>query len=245
MQASAPPDEATQQKFWNDWNSKHRNAERVAHLDIPTLRRRDVVLRWLRELDLSKPEILDLGCATGWLTVQLSTFGQATGIDLADASIREARARYPEIQFECGDFAKLDSNKGRFDVVVSLDTLSHVANQRAFVRRVRGVLKQGGYLMLTIQNRFVFERRSDVDPQGVGQIRHWLTRRELRDLLADDFVVLRLTTLVPDGHRGILRFLNSYRLNVLFRNLGVGAVIDRARERLGLGQTIAVLAQRR
>ena len=245
MTAIANPDEAAQQRFWNEWNSKHRNAERVAHLDLATIRRRDTVLGWLRDLDQPEPHILDLGCATGWLTAQLAEFGPTTGIDIADASIREAQARFPQIPFECGDFAKLESNEGRFDVVVSLDTLSHVADQPAFVRQVRRVLKPGGYLMLTIQNRFVFERRSDVDPQGVGQIRHWLTRTELRELLADDFVVRRLTTLVPAGHLGILRFVNSYRLNGLLRTLGLRAAIDRGRERVGLGQTIAVLAQRR
>jgi 2-polyprenyl-3-methyl-5-hydroxy-6-metoxy-1,4-benzoquinol methylase len=243
--ARTAPDEATQQRFWNEWNSKHRNAERVAHLDIATIRRRDTIMAWLRELDLPEPHILDLGCATGWLTAQLTEFGPTTGIDIADASIREARTRYPQLPFECGDFAKLESNEGRFDVVVSLDTLSHVADQPAFVRQVRRVLKPGGYLMLTIQNRFVFERRSDVDPQGVGQIRRWLTRTELREILADDFVVRRLTTLVPEGHLGILRFVNSYRFNGLLRTLGLRAAIDRGRERLGLGQTIAVLAQRR
>jgi len=245
MTARTTPDEDAQQRFWNEWNSKHRSAEKVAHLDLATIRRRDIVLGWLRELALPEPRILDLGCATGWLTAQLAEFGPTTGVDLADASILEARTRYPQIPFECGDFAKFESNDGRFDVVVSLDTLSHVADQPAFVRQVCRALKTGGYLMLTIQNRFVFERRSDVDPQGVGQIRHWVTRSELRDLLADDFVVRRLTTLVPEGHLGILRFVNSHRVNALLRTLGLRAAIDRGRERLGLGQTIAVLAQRR
>jgi 2-polyprenyl-3-methyl-5-hydroxy-6-metoxy-1,4-benzoquinol methylase len=239
------PDEASQQRFWNEWNSKYRGVEKVAHLDIATTRRRDTVFGWLRDLNLAKPHILDLGCATGWLTAQLAEFGPVAGIDIADASIREARERYPHIPFECGDFAKMESNSGRFDVVVTLDTLSHVGDQRAFVRRVRQVLKPGGHLMLTIQNRFVFERRSDVDAQGVGQIRHWLSRAELRELLVDDFIVRRITTLVPEGHLGILRVANSHKLNALLRRLRLRAPIDRARERLGLGQTIAVLAQRR
>jgi 2-polyprenyl-3-methyl-5-hydroxy-6-metoxy-1,4-benzoquinol methylase len=239
------PDAGAQQKFWNEWNATYRNADKVAHLDYPTIRRRDTVIGWLRELGLPNPDILDLGCATGWLTVQLATFGSAAGVDIADASVREARARYPHIRFDCGDFARMDSLKGTFDVIVSLDTVSHVPDQRAFLRNAHQALRSGGYLMLTVQNRFVFERRGDVAQQGAGQIRRWVSRKELRDLLTGGFIVRHLTTLVPDGHLGILRFVNSRKLNGALRRLGLLAAADRFREALGLGQTIAVLAQRR
>ena len=239
------PDEAEQQKFWNEWNSKYRGVEKVAHLDTPTLRRRDVVLGWLRQLQIKDANILDLGCATGWLTSQLAQFGTVTGVDIADASIREARSLYPHIEFACGDFVKMRLKDESFDAVVSLDTLSHVADQVAFVQRARRVLKPGGFLMLTIQNRFVFERRADVDPQGAGQIRHWLTRAEMRTLLESDFVIVQLTTLVPEGHLGILRLVNSHKLNGALRRLGFMRTWEALREWLGFGQTLAVLAQRR
>ena len=242
--ADALPAEAEQQRFWNEWNAKFRGAGYDPSIDPPTMKRRDTVLDWIRQLGLRQPRILDLGCATGWLTSQLAEFGHVVGTDIADASIREARDRYPHIPFECGDFSNSNQEHEGFDIVVSLETLSHVGDQRAFVKRIRDVLKPGGYLILTTQNRLVFERRTDVTPVAVGQIRRWVSPGELRRLLRDDFVIRRLTTLLPEGGLGFLRVVNSTRVNRLLGRFVSRSSIERAKERLGLGQTIAVLAQR-
>jgi 2-polyprenyl-3-methyl-5-hydroxy-6-metoxy-1,4-benzoquinol methylase len=242
--ALSVPDDADQQQFWNEWNAKHRGAGYNPSIDPPTMRRRDTVFQWMRQLDLHRPSILDLGCATGWLSDQLAEFGEVIGTDIADASISAARERYPHIRFECEDFSNSNRPSGEFDIVVSLETLSHVADQRAFVARIRDVLKPGGYLILTTQNRFVFERRSDVTPLAVGQIRRWVSPRELRRLLRDDFVIRRFATLIPEGQMGILRLVNSTTINHLLGRVVSRSWIERTKERLGFGQTIAVLAQR-
>jgi SAM-dependent methyltransferase len=242
--SGALPGEAEQQRFWNEWNAKYRGAGYDPSIDLPTMKRRDTVLDWIRELGLRQPRILDLGCATGWLTSQLAEFGRVVGTDIADASIREARDRYPHIPFECGDFTNSNQENEGFDIVVSLETLSHVGDQRAFVKRIRDVLKPGGYLILTTQNRLVFERRTDVTPVAVGQIRRWVSPGELRRILRDDFVIRRLTTLLPEGGLGFLRVVNSTRLNRLLGLFFSRKWIERRKERLGFGQTIVVLAQR-
>jgi 2-polyprenyl-3-methyl-5-hydroxy-6-metoxy-1,4-benzoquinol methylase len=238
------PAEAAQQRFWNEWNARHRGVGYNPSIDPPTMMRRDTVLKWIRQLALKQPRILDLGCATGWLSDQLAEFGEVVGTDLADASINEARQRYPHIRFECEDFSHTNFANGDFDIVVSLETLSHVADQPAFIKRIRDVLKPGGYLILTTQNRLVFERRSGVNPPAAGQIRHWVTPRELRQLVRSDFVIRRFTTLLPEGQLGFLRLVNSTRLNRLLGLLFSQESLDRMKERLGFGQTIAVLAQR-
>ena len=238
------PGKADQQRFWNEWNAKHRGEGYDPSIDPPTMRRRDTALTWIRQLRLDRPRILDLGCATGWLSDQLAEFGDVVGTDIADASISEARQRYPHIRFECEDFVNSNRGSEEFDIVVSLETLSHVADQPAFIKRIRDVLKPGGYLILTTQNRLVFERRADVIPLAVGQIRRWVSPRELRRLLRDDFVVRRLVTLLPEGQLGILRLVNSKRIDRVLVRLVSRNLLERAKERLGFGQTIAVLAQR-
>ena len=239
------PEEAAQQRFWNEWNAKNRGAGYDPSVDVPTKRRRDAVLEWVRTLGLRNARVLDLGCATGWLTHQLSEFGEVVGTDIADASIREARQRYPGIRFECEDFSHSSWAKAEFDLVVSLETLSHVADQRAFIDRIAEVLKPGGYLVLTTQNRIVFERRAAVIALAPGMIRRWLSPRELRQLLENDFMIRRLTTFLPDGQLGFLRFVNSPALNRIAGLLASRQTLQHLKERLGLGQTIAVLAQRR
>jgi 2-polyprenyl-3-methyl-5-hydroxy-6-metoxy-1,4-benzoquinol methylase len=241
----ALPDEVTQQQFWNHWNATFRGAEYDPNVDPPTRRRRETVLEWMRQLQLTEAHVLDLGCATGWLTCQLAEFGTVVGIDIADVSIRQAREWYPHIQFECEDLSNSAGRRGEFDVVVSLETLSHVVDQPAFIKRISEVLKPGGLLILTTQNRVVFERRADVTPLAIGQIRNWVSPGELRRLLGDRFVVRRLTTLMPEGNLGILRIVNSTRLNRLLGLFASRASLQRTKEQLGLGQTIAVLAQRR
>jgi 2-polyprenyl-3-methyl-5-hydroxy-6-metoxy-1,4-benzoquinol methylase len=243
--AEPVPEEAEQQRFWNEWNANNRGAGYDPSIDAPTKRRRDAVLEWGRKLGLTKVRVLDLGCATGWLTHQLTEFGEVVGTDIADASIREARQRYPAIRFECEDFSNSSWANGEFDLVVSLETLSHVADQRAFIKRISDVLKPGGYLVLTTQNRIVFERRAAVISVAPGMIRKWLSPGELRRLLQPDFTVRRLTTFLPDGQLGFLRLVNSPLLNRLVGRLVAPQSVQRMKERFGLGQTIAVLAQRR
>lgn len=243
--ALSVPDDADQQQFWNEWNTKYRGAEQVAHLDPATIRRRDTALRWIGELGLSHPRILDLGCSTGWLSAQLAQYGNVVGTDISDASIREARERYPHIQFECGNFLKPDPRREIFDIVVSVDVLSCVADQRAFVERIRQVLRPGGFVYIATPNRFVYERRDDVAPPGAGQVRHWNYPSEVRRLFKSGFIIRRFTTLLPDGHRGVLRAVNSQRINGMLARMVSPTAIEKAKERLGFGQTIAMLAQRR
>jgi 2-polyprenyl-3-methyl-5-hydroxy-6-metoxy-1,4-benzoquinol methylase len=242
--ALSVPDDSEQQQFWNEWNTRHRGADQVAHLDPATIRRRDTALRWVADLRLTKPRILDLGCSTGWLSAQLAELGDVVGTDISDASINEARERYPQIQFECANFLRPDSRRELFDVVVSVDVLSCVADQPFFIERIRQVLRPGGYVFLATPNRFVYERRDDVAPQGAGQVRRWNYRHEVRHLLRDGFRIHRFTTLEPEGHRGILRLVNSYKINGALARIASPTALERAKEKLGLGQTIVVLAQR-
>ena len=239
------PDRISQRQFWNEWNDKYRGRGHEARLDLATAQRRETVLRWVSHLNLAHPRILDVGCATGWLTAQLAEFGEASGTDIADDSIRQARERYPNIPFDCADFSTAKYPSEAFDLVVCLETLSHVPDQQAFISKIARVLKSGGHMILTTQNRYVFERRSDVAPKGAGQIRRWVDASELRRLLRQDFVVRRLTTLTPAGDIGILHLVNSHRLNRALRQIISPARLEHAKERMGFGQTIAVLAQRR
>ncbi|MFL5639973.1 MAG: class I SAM-dependent methyltransferase, partial [Gemmatimonadaceae bacterium] len=116
------PGRSAQQHFWNEWNDKYRGRGHEAHLDAATAQRRETVLSWVRELNLAQPRILDVGCATGWLTAQLTEFGEASGTDIADDSIRQARDWYPHIPFDCADFSTAKYPTGAFDIVVSLET---------------------------------------------------------------------------------------------------------------------------
>lgn len=243
MSAPQEPSLELQTDFWNRWNTEAR--EKLP-IDPVSLRRAAFVLERLQRLlpPGGRREILEIGCGTGWLCEQLGAFGSVTGIDLADEVIQRARIRMPHARFLAGDFAVAPFSPASFDVVVTLETIAHVIDQRAFVARIHDLLRPEGILLLTTQNRFVMERRSTVMRQGVGQLRDWLTMRRVRALVRPYFEILEATTLVPAGDLGVLRLINSYKLNGLVQMVIPEATIARWKERLGLGQTLVVAARK-
>src|SRR5262249_2978419 len=133
---------------------------------------------------------------------------------------------------------------GPFDVAVCLETISGVPDQPLFVTRLASAIRPRGYLVLTTQNRFVYERRSDIRPPEPGNIRKWLNGRGLRKLLKPAFDIIDMTTVLPKGDVGILRIVHSYKVNWLLGRVFSRGTIARAEEKLGLGHTLVVLAQR-
>jgi 2-polyprenyl-3-methyl-5-hydroxy-6-metoxy-1,4-benzoquinol methylase len=234
------PSPEQQRLWWNDWNGKF-----LQTLAPEKLRQRDTVLSLLQSLNLRRPQILEVGCANGWLCQKLAEFGAVTGIDIADESIAEARARVPSGEFFVRDFCSAESPFGPFDLAVTLGTLAHVPDQKRFIENLAAALKPGGHLILLTQNRFVYSRKSDVAPLGSGQLRHWLTMSQLRALVAPQFRIERATTIEPTGDMGFLRIVNSYRLNAALSRVVSPHSITLLKERAGLGQTLVLLAQRR
>jgi 2-polyprenyl-3-methyl-5-hydroxy-6-metoxy-1,4-benzoquinol methylase len=185
-----------------------------------------------------------LGCATGWLSEKLAKFGSVTALDLADDVIRRAKQRAPHVRFLAGDVMKMDLPQGYFDVVFSLETIPHLIDQAGFVKRMASCLKPNGHLILTCQNKFVL-KRVDVAPQARGQVRQWLNRKELNRLVCSHFDLLKMITIGPEGHRGILRVVNSYKVNALLHRMIPEATVQSLKERAGFGRTIVVLARKR
>lgn len=247
MSPGSDPTLEEQRRFWNWWDREHVEERDVApgRTNRVAEAKADAVLGMVATLGLQQASSLEVGCATGWFAERLLRFGSATGIDLADEVITRSRERRPGLTLVSGDVMTYPFEAGSFDVIVTMDVLSHVPDQAAFVARLADLLKPGGHLVLLTQNRFVFERRADVAPLAAGQIRHWLTRSELRTLLSPRYQVRQLITVLPAGHLGILRVLNSLKLTALAGAAGLGQTLDRWRERAGLGQSIVVLAQRK
>ena len=89
---------------------------------------RDVLLSALPS-DLSGQRVLDAGCGTGHISIELAKRGaQVLGVDISTNLIEVAKARIPmslteKIQFESGDM--LSSEHGKFDYVIAMDSLIH------------------------------------------------------------------------------------------------------------------------
>jgi 2-polyprenyl-3-methyl-5-hydroxy-6-metoxy-1,4-benzoquinol methylase len=233
-----------QRRFW-DWHWEHWRERKV--INEWTLRRADAIVEVLRSLSLERPEILDLGCGRGWFSERLAHCGKVTGIDLSEGAIAAARAEYPNIPFIAGNVYDYPLLAEHFDVVVSQEVIAHVENQPAYIARAADVLKPGGHLIITTGNRFVMDRLGDVqwNVQPDEHIAIQLNMRELKRLLRPWFTVLRTRTIIPMGEFGILRVVNSPRLNQALGRVIPRPYLERLKERAGLGYQMLVVARKR
>jgi 2-polyprenyl-3-methyl-5-hydroxy-6-metoxy-1,4-benzoquinol methylase len=226
--SSSPPIQS-QESFWNHWNTESREDK---PLDRESANRGDWADHVLSGLRLNKPRTIDIGCGTGWLSARLAKHGPVVATDLAGDVIDRARERYPEVNFVAGDFAALGFDPGAFDVAVCLETLSHVADQQAFIGSIHRLLAPNGRLILTTQNRTVMSRLR-VPPPGEGQIRNWVTHGQLKRLLASKFEIVSLGTINAPGYQRLKR-----------HHLFPADFVANLAKRLGLGKTLVVVARR-
>ena len=89
-------------------------------------RMRDTLLSWL-PADMTGLRLLDAGCGTGALAIEVAQRGaEVVAIDVAGSLVHVARDRAPtglNIDWRVGDM--LDPALGRFDHVVAMDSLIH------------------------------------------------------------------------------------------------------------------------
>jgi 2-polyprenyl-3-methyl-5-hydroxy-6-metoxy-1,4-benzoquinol methylase len=226
-----------QRKNWNAWNVCREDTvgqvsrDQQAWLD-----------KWLHGRTTLK--ILDAGCGAGWTCRSLLKYGSVVGTDLADEILERAQLRVPDATFIPGDFMVLDLDDD-FDVIVSLEVLSHVADQEAFVRKLGSHLKPGGELLMATQNAPILKRVPWIEPAPPGHLRRWVNRQELTELLEPYFIIEELHAITPAGETGYLRIVNSRKVGWVIGAL-IGAWRWQAlREALGIGWTLMVRARKR
>jgi SAM-dependent methyltransferase len=232
-----------QRAFFDRWNSETRRVD-FDHLPRPIQRQSLMVVDMLRAINLPGATILEVGCGTGWLTQRLATIGKVTAIDLSPIAIEVARSRGLQAELIVGDFYEHDFGRLTFDIALCVETLFYVTDQTRFVERLASLVKPGGFLAVTTINKFVYDRWSDVPPPGRGQIRKWLTRREVKQLLSTHFEVLTTATVEPRGDLGLLRVVNSTKVNALLEHIWSRETLKRLKERLGLGAGVVILGRK-
>lgn len=78
------------------------------------------------------PRTLELACGSANDYRFFDDYGLAshlayTGIDVCPENIENARQRFPSIEFEVDDVAKLDQSDGAFDIVIAFDLFEHLS----------------------------------------------------------------------------------------------------------------------
>jgi SAM-dependent methyltransferase len=98
--------------------------------------------------------VLDAASGEGYGTAFLAAAGarSATGVDIDEQAIAHARARHPA-EFEVADVVDLPFPDGAFDLVVSFETIEHVADPERVLDEMRRVLAGDGLLVISTPNK--------------------------------------------------------------------------------------------
>ena len=149
------------------------------------------LLDWIRDRPAGRA--LDLGCAEGWIALQIRAAGHhVTGVDIVASAESKARVdRFVEADLDAG-LPQEVLDAGGYDLVVAADVLEHVREPLDLLAQIRQVLAPGGRLLVSVPNfghwyprlrvllgRFDYDRRGILD---AGHVR-FFTQRSFERLL--------------------------------------------------------------
>ena len=111
-----------------------------------------------REKPLSNLKVLDIGCGGGLLCEPMARLGATvTGIDAAEKNIKVAalHAKRSKLKIDYRAIAGEDLAKtsARFDIILNMEVLEHVADMTSFLTACRTLLKPDGCMLSSTINR--------------------------------------------------------------------------------------------
>jgi SAM-dependent methyltransferase len=183
--------------------------------------------------------ILDAGCGTGealkWLAVEAGAGGLVVGLDLASAHVAAARAAMPAgTAVLQADLLRPPLGAGSFDLIWAVNTVNHLSDPIAGVKRLASLLVAGGRIALGQSSllpdmyfawdarlerltneavrRYYRERYrlEEHELTGVRSIVGLLRRARLRDVVAQTYLIERIAPLRPADE--------AYLLEGIFRD---------------------------
>jgi len=240
-----------ERNWWDLWNTSYRAQE---NLDPVCTQLFAHMASVVEQATQGQPgRILEVACGAGALSRQLK-FASYHGLDISAAAIDIARSRMkesylgaaPARTYEVADFHDWQQPLTPVDTVVCVDALHSFRDQPFVARKIAAMLRSGGVFIVATINPVVYSRIRRVGGVKLenGPVSHWLSRRELHDLIRQTGLSIeRSYTIMPRGNMGLLRILNSSRLNEAF-GPRVAAMFKRMKEWAGLGQYRVVVARK-
>jgi 2-polyprenyl-3-methyl-5-hydroxy-6-metoxy-1,4-benzoquinol methylase len=237
--------------WWDFWNTSYRAKDNNDGISSELFGH---VVATINEITQpGRGRVLEIACGSGSLS-RLLNYSSYHGLDLSAAAIEIARQQSEHIQpppgaglptYEAADFHDWAPPQ-TFDVVVCVDAIAYFRDQRLVLKKMAECLRTSGRLVLTTINPFVYQRikRTRDAPLDEGPVSHWLPRAVLHALVESAGLrIERSHTIMPRGHLGILRLVNSWRVDKAV-GPSVAGILRHCRERAGFGQYRFVVARK-
>lgn len=101
-------------------------------------------------------KVLDIACGEGYGSNLLAkNAAHVTGVDINNEVIKLAIKKYqqPNLDFSCGSVENIPLPDKKVDVVVSFETLEHVADHEKMMIEIKRVLVTGGLLIISTPHK--------------------------------------------------------------------------------------------
>jgi 2-polyprenyl-6-hydroxyphenyl methylase / 3-demethylubiquinone-9 3-methyltransferase len=152
---------AAMAEAWWDPNGKFRPLHRFNPLRLGFIRDR-LCARFGRDPKDDRPlkglKLLDVGCGGGLLSEPLARLGaEVTGLDAAEQNVKVAALHAQEsglaIDYRHGSVEALAEGPARFDAVLNMEVVEHVADVGSFLAASAALVRPGGLMILATLNR--------------------------------------------------------------------------------------------
>jgi 2-polyprenyl-6-hydroxyphenyl methylase / 3-demethylubiquinone-9 3-methyltransferase len=156
-------------------------------------------------LPLDGLRILDIGCGGGLLCEPMARLGATVvGVDPSQKNINTASVHASEqelaIDYRCGTAEDLARAGEKFDIILNMEVIEHVADPAAFTRTCCSMLKPGGLMFVATLNRTMKSFGLAIIgaeyvlgwlPRGTHQWEKFITPEELRGWLSSNHVEVK------------------------------------------------------
>ncbi|MCV2882068.1 bifunctional 2-polyprenyl-6-hydroxyphenol methylase/3-demethylubiquinol 3-O-methyltransferase UbiG [Actibacterium sp. XHP0104] len=196
---------------------------------------RQIAAEFGRDLTAPKPfaglRLLDIGCGGGLLSEPMARLGATViGADAAGGNIPVARIHAEQsgldIDYRHTTAEALAADGERFDVVLNMEVIEHVADPLAFLTACRDLLKPGGLHLCSTINRNAKSFMMAI--VGAEYVMRWLPKgtHEWNKFITPDelFDLLKRAGLDPVDRKGFVFNPVSWQWSISDRDLAVNYV---------------------
>jgi 2-polyprenyl-6-hydroxyphenyl methylase / 3-demethylubiquinone-9 3-methyltransferase len=148
---------------------------------------------------------LDIGCGGGLLSEPMARLGaKVVGVDPSEKNVKTATVHALEqeldIDYRVGTAEMLEAAGEKFDVILNMEVIEHVADPQAFTRTCCSMLKPGGLMFVATLNRTLKSFAMAIVgaeyvlrwlPRGTHQWEKFIKPEELRGWLGDNSVSIK------------------------------------------------------